>query len=743
MFHSIDLKIIPYTLILSLLFSLFSCSSKQQINTENSTLDSLSQQCHALLLKLQTDSLRTAAEVYMKATPQYSKSFFKARQYYINADFNARNYEKVLTLLKETEQMPHFSDFPEIACDYMYTRARVFQYSSRYEEAIEAFKECLAFTPNEKIDKKILPSILSAMTQLMNTYIFSGNVEKGYHYFKEMKQHPTPVIKQLALRDLYTHLAYLAFQSGHTEEAFQIADSVFILPLHDSTPEKLFRDYSYASVVFYNKPDAKERVIKWLEQALEEANKYDYNSGIEWSMNNLASLYWQQNRVEEGLLLMYKALAMAKKRKDQGAECYIYTELSLLYKRWELYPQAQEFADQAIAAILPTDNLQQKSTAFKTKADVFKAMEQPDSSLYYYQKAEEYAIKAQIPIASRTARGYMAELLIQYYSGDSLNLGTQSVRDILKEMTPNGERSYYFYCLGKGLIKQGHIDEGEAMLDSMYAEVTLMKGVTYSDGVLEFVIDHYLSKGNSAKVMQYTTLYRQQIEVRYDKKISAKVASSMIQYQTEKKEQQLKLATTELSVKNLRIKLYIVALILLLLLLLGGMLWYWHERKLQKSRQLLAEQDKLMAQREREMAEILLREQEKQLASALENLRDANLQSEQMREQLSDFLSDQNNLQSIASITPSILREKGEVKFRRHFVQLFPNFILTLRSSIPDITRGEEILCMLIALHQNMDEVADILCIEKKSVKMSRYRLRKKIGIEQEESLDDYIKSLI
>lgn len=173
------------------------------------------------------------------------------------------------------------------------------------------------------------------------------------------------------------------------------------------------------------------------------------------------------------------------------------------------------------------------------------------------------------------------------------------------------------------------------------------------------------------------------------------------------------------------------------------MLWYWHERKLQKSRQLLAEQDKLMAQREREMAEILLREQEKQLASALENLRDANLQSEQMREQLSDFLSDQNNLQSIASITPSILREKGEVKFRRHFVQLFPNFILTLRSSIPDITRGEEILCMLIALHQNMDEVADILCIEKKSVKMSRYRLRKKIGIEQEESLDDYIKSLI
>lgn len=737
-------KQIQFIFLLSFFFFLFSCSRLQQPAVESPVIDSLAKRCHTLLLDLQTDSLRDVAEVYMKTSTKHSEPFFKARQYYINSYFNARDYDKVLSLLSETEQMPHFNDYPGIVCDYMYTRARAFQYSKRYQEAIESFKQCLALNPKEEAQKKkLLPSILSAMTQLMNTYIISGNIKKGYHYFLELKECPTPIIQHLALRDLYSHLGYLAFQSGHSKEAYEITDSVFVLPLHESTPEKLFRDYSYASVVFYNHPDRKETVIKWLEQAIEEADKYAYTSGKEWSMNTLASLYWQLGRVEEGTKLTYEALAIAQKRGDKAAECYIYNDLSQLYKGWELYAQAIEFANHAIEAILPTDNLQLKSTAFKVKADIFKTMGQPDSSLYYYKKAEEYGIKAQIPITYHTAKGYMAELLISYHSGDSLDLGVRYIREILKETSSNEERSYYFYCLGKGLIKQGHINEGESMLDSMYADASRIKGVTYSEGVLEYVIDHYLSRENSSKVMQYTNLYRQQVDIHYNEKISRKVTSSMIQYQTEKKEQQLKLANAEIAVNNLQIKLYIVALIIFLLILIVSILWYWHERKLQKSRQLLAEQEKITALREREIAEIRLQEQEQQLANALENLKDANQESEQMREQLNDFLADHEKLQTITSITPSILREKGEVKFRRYFVQLYPNFIHALRDCIPGITRGEEILCMLIALNQNMNEVAEILCIEKKSVKMSRYRLRKKSGIEQEESLDSYIRSLI
>lgn len=728
--------------LLAILIFFLSCTNKQKTVTETPVLDSLAENCYTLLLELQTDTLRMAAEMYMKAATPYSREYFKARQYYINSYFNARDYDKVLALLTATEKLDHFNDYPAIVCDYMYTRARTFQYARRYPEAIEAFKSCLNFTPQEEDQDKILPTIVEAMTQLMNTFIFSGNLEEGYRCFKKMKEHPAPTIQRFALRDLYSHLGYLAGQAGHTDEAYRIADSVFVLPLHNPTPEKLFRNYSYGAVVFFDNPDARERVIEWLEQALEQADKTNYTAGIEWSTNLLANLYWLTNRMEEGVKLHYKALAMAKKRGDKGAECTTYIDLCTLYKKWELYKQANEYVDQAIAVILPTDNYQLRGTAYRIKAEAMSAMNLPDSVVYYYKKSEEAAIFAKHPVMHRLAKAGMGRMLIEHYSGDSLAQGIKLIQETLQEVNSGTNRSYDFYFLGKGLIKQGHTAEGEAMLDSMYKDMSRVKNATYMDGVLEYTIDHYLSRNNERKVMQYASIYREQTDVRYNEKISRKITSSMVQYQTEKKEQQLKLTKTELSVKNLRIKLYIVALILLFLVLIGGFLWYLHKRKLQKHRQLLAEQEKQIALQERELAETRLREQEIQLASALDNLRDANLQSEQIREQLNEFFADRENQQGIASITPSLFREKGEVKFRRYFTQLYPNFLSTLKERVPEITRSEEILSMLIALEQNMDEVADILCIEKKSVKMTRYRLRKKTRIEQEESLDEFIMGL-
>ena len=333
--------------------------------------------------------------------------------------------------------------------------------------------------------------------------------------------------------------------------------------------------------------------------------------------------------------------------------------------------------------------------------------------------------------------------MIDLHQGDSLALGIQLMRSILKNIGSNGNRSYFFYCLGKGLIKQGKVNEGEAMLDSMYKDISQIKDAKYAKGVLEYMIDHYLARENASKVMQYASFYRKQSEVLFNEQISQKVASAMIKYQTEKKEQQLKLTVAELSIKDLRIQLYVTALVLLFLVIVGGILWYLHERKLQKKREWLIKQEKAIAQREWQLAENLLHEEKIQLERALENLREANLESEQVHELFNEFMAHCENQQNIALITPSVFREKGEVKFRRYFMQLYPTFLNLLKERIPDITRGEEILCMLIVLGQNMDEVADILCIEKKSVKMSRYRLRKKIGITQEESLEDFIRSLL
>lgn len=740
---SVDLLLL-YVILSLMGLTFFSCGDKRAADGEPPLLDSLNEKCYTLLMQLQTDSLRMVAEEFMKAAPQPSRQYFKAKQYYINSYFNARDFDKVLSLLDETEQMPYFGDYPAVVCDYLYTRARTFQYSERYPEAIDAFKRCLTFTPKEEEQQsKVVPSVEAAMTQLMNTFILSNKVEDGYRYFNLMKNKPVPVIRRFLLRDLYIHLSYLASQSGHGDEASRLVDFAFMMQLNDSTPQKLFRDYSYAAIVNYSRLAMREQVIQWLERAMAEADNYEYTAGVQWSVDLLANLYWQSNNIIEGTELQYKALRMSQKRGNKGAECSCYISLANLYKKWELYKQADEYADQALAVILPTDDMKFQGEAFRTKAKVKSALNQSDSAIYYYAKSSECSEKAQQAVDKLASDAGMAGVLIDHCVGDSLVKGVEMMRKVLQEPIASDAKSYNFYCLAKGLIKQGKHLEGEAVLDSMYRQMSQSENITYADGVLEYVVDYYLSQGNGTKVRQYASLYRKQTDLRFDEKISRKVASAMVEYQTEKKEQQLKLANAELSVKDLRIKFYLVALTLLVFAIGGGILWYLHKRKIQKNIQLLAEQEKLIALRDRELAESRLHEQETQLENALESLREANNQSEEMREQLDEFLANRENKQNILSVTPSLLREKGEIKFRRYFTQLYPGFLISLRENISDITRGEEVLSMLIALNQNMDEIADILCIERKSVKMSRYRLRKKISVDAEISLDDFIKGLL
>ena len=126
----------------------------------------------------------------------------------------------------------------------------------------------------------------------------------------------------------------------------------------------------------------------------------------------------------------------------------------------------------------------------------------------------------------------------------------------------------------------------------------------------------------------------------------------------------------------------------------------------------------------------------------LDELEESNINANKSEKQLEEVLSDTNSRTHLTAITPNIFRTDGETKFRERFNQLYTTFILKLREKIPNRSRNEEILCMLITLGQNTNQIVDILCIEKGSVNMARYRLRSKMKLNKDDSLDDYLKEI-
>jgi hypothetical protein len=105
--------------------------------------------------------------------------------------------------------------------------------------------------------------------------------------------------------------------------------------------------------------------------------------------------------------------------------------------------------------------------------------------------------------------------------------------------------------------------------------------------------------------------------------------------------------------------------------------------------------------------------------------------------------SDHEQVQNFSKVLNStILTDDDWEKFKLTFEEVYPNFFASLRYRFPDVTASEQRLSALIKMNLSLREAASTLGISAESVKKSRYRLKKKIALEEDDSLEDFIRTL-
>ena len=84
-------------------------------------------------------------------------------------------------------------------------------------------------------------------------------------------------------------------------------------------------------------------------------------------------------------------------------------------------------------------------------------------------------------------------------------------------------------------------------------------------------------------------------------------------------------------------------------------------------------------------------------------------------------------------------RDKDWENFDLLFQGTHLGFIESLKEKSPDLSLKDVRLCCLLKMHMNTEEIASIMNIEAKSVRMSKYRIKKKLGLDPEQDLVDYL----
>lgn len=702
---------------------LFACTNSE--NKKLNKIQDVKAVCEKYAIHLETDSLKDAADAYMLLAKPYTWDYYKARHFQLLVDFNAHNYDKVLESISQIKTFPHFNEFTGLKVRYLYTQARAYQYTQKYKEAIQLFDSCLTFNSNKDSVREVIRSVaVEAMLQMMNTYLVSGDYEGCVQYFRKLLQHPTPIVRKYAMRDLYSMSAYAISRTDSVKEAENYMFKALSMPLYKSTPQRLFRDYSYAASIFSLDSKKQELSISLCKKALHIYSGNNNIAGAQWLISLLGSLYLQTGNIWASIHLYQYSVNLSKSKNDLNGEAEAYKQLTDLYNYLDLYEQADVWASISLKR-----NLEQKDhnplmcgSSYNMKGRVMMAMNKEKEAIYYFTKADSCLNKLPYQEGQAQIDESMGDILINKSSMADYKAGVFRLRRAVSNPSNDSFKANVFFLLAKGMISHNNSKEGEAMLDSMYNVIHSFDTPIYIDGANKFALQYYLSKGNTAKIARYAAAYLKETNIRYNRQLTKSISQMTVKIETQKEKQQLLLTQSELRNKELNIRVFIIICIALLILL-GFCVWLFiYKRKIYKLRHELTEQH--------------LESLSAQLDSQTGHLQKA-------KEELSELLSDINNHQQIEAITPNMYRKDGEAKFRSRFTQLYPSFLSNLKAKVPTITRSEEVLCMLIVLNQTPEQMVDILCIARSSINMSRHRLRQRMQLERDESLESFINSLI
>lgn len=93
----------------------------------------------------------------------------------------------------------------------------------------------------------------------------------------------------------------------------------------------------------------------------------------------------------------------------------------------------------------------------------------------------------------------------------------------------------------------------------------------------------------------------------------------------------------------------------------------------------------------------------------------------------------------IKKINRSIDTEKQWEVFESHFENVHEEFLKRLKEKHPELSPRELKLCAYLRLNISSKEIANLMNISVRGVEISRYRLRKKLNLEHDQNLTDFI----
>lgn len=415
--------------------------------------------------------------------------------------------------------------------------------------------------------------------------------------------------------------------------------------------------------------------------------------------NNLGVVYLKLNNPEKALELYSKAIDLFRKNGDTINVAGTTTNIGSIYLELEDVEVAKKYYLEGLVLFDKINHPGGKAHALFKLGLLNVKVEKYQDALDYLQQSLEIQNKMDVSIVSR--KMFFAETFV--------NIG------IVYQFIGDDSKTEYYLNKGYELAVQ-----------------------TKQNSLIALASNHlsgyFITKKQFETSLEYYVIYKQYSDSIYNEDNVKNITRLEMQYQYEGelREAELSQLVAEQKRKRLNIIYLTVSIGLLLILTIVALLLLLEKnkkRKIELEKKALSEKLDHTNKELTTYVMYLLRKNEF-ILSIIEKLKKARLEAKpENKKVIAEMISE------LKSNTDTISWDEFEVRFQ----EVHTDFYTNLHNRYPDLTTNEIRLCAFFKLNMTTKEIAAITYQSLNSIKVARYRLRKKLKLNQQDNLINFL----
>lgn len=584
----------------------------------------------------------------------------------------------------------------------MYEQAAQAQKSGDNAKAKTLYDQLLHYRPkaNVCIDS-LMPIASKTITQTMNNMQSMSEQDECVEYLRRLRESDSLIVGNRCKRDISVVLAYAMSRTEDLKGAAREMDEAMNMPPQLPTHDRLFRDYAFATAVYFCLPERKEDVYRYGRKALDEIAQSDNKSGESWVTAILGMAYTRSGDLSNAMSMFKQSYRNAELRADSLSMANTLCLTAEIMINWRLFGYANDFASKAVEVSRNVRGRNPKisSNILAQKALVMQRFGYADSARMYLAQAEEYAKDLPYNSGRSDIDLVRGELLAKNHP--TRKEGIELLYNVARNGT-SGLRTKAYYVLAQEHIAHGEIAKGEAAIDSTIATMSINTSPILRTTIYEYALDYFVTTDNRERMVWIAReMNDKNFSVVSGSDLLKQHATSIVDFNV--RDGNGEINWQEMTVEQIRnlTLLYMIALLLVLGCIVVTLLVLRHNYVLRR------------------------------------RSCDQQLESLAYKMEIAPSLAVHKYSSGMAKPRAAQADKKyGEKCFYNSFQQLHPRFLDNLRSIAPGINQREELLAMLIALQVDKHQIDDVMCLTRNKMAKTRYNLRRKIKLNRKDSLE-------